>query len=155
LSLKKEWQNQEAATNPWSAQVDVSFNIFDGNKTKSKIKQAEWEIAKTQELLQQKIEQVTLEIKEAYFNLQNARTAVDIASQVVTKAEEDYAIAQVRYQSGIGSNLDVIDSQGALTSAKLNYTNARYDYNKYSIQLAQAMGTITEEDIHDKKQTAH
>lgn len=151
LSLKKEWQDQESSANPWSAQLAVAFNLFDGSKTKSKIKQAEWEIAKNHELLQQKMEQVTLETKEAYFNLQNARTALDIASQVVAKAEEDYAIAQVRYQSGIGTNLDVIDSQGALTSAKLNCVNARYDYNKYSVQLAQAMGIITEEDTHDKE----
>ncbi len=151
LSLKKEWQNQDSAPNPWSTQLTVGFNLFDGSKTKSKIKQAEWEITKTHEMLQQKMEQITLETKEAYFNLQNARTALDIASQVVAKAEEDYAIAQVRYQSGLGTNLDVIDSQGALTSAKLNYTNARYDYNKYSVQLAQAMGTITEEDTHDKE----
>lgn len=155
LSIKKEWQNQNDSANPWSTQVAVSFNVFDGSKTKAKIKQAEWETVKTNELLQQKIEQITLETKEAYFNMHNARTAVDIASQVVAKAEEDYSIAQIRYQAGVGSNLDVIDSQGALTSAKLNYTNARYDYNKYSVQLAQAMGTITEDDTNDKEQTAH
>ncbi|WP_371362366.1 Outer membrane protein TolC [Sporomusa rhizae] len=155
LSLKKEWQNQESSTNPWSAQLSVAFNLFDGNKTKAQVRRAEWETTKTRELLQQKIEQVTLETKEAYFNMQNARTAVDIASQVVAKAEEDYTIAQVRYQAGVGSNLDVIDSQGALTSAKLNYTNARYDYNKYSVQLAQAIGTITEEKPYDKEQTTH
>lgn len=155
LSLKKEWQNQGSSTNPWSAQLDVAFNLFDGSKTKAKIKQAEWETTKTHELLQQKMEQVTLETKEAYFNMHNARTAVDIASQVVAKAEEDYAIAQVRYLAGVGSNLDVIDAQGALTSAKLNCANARYDYNKYSVQLAQAMGAFTEEDTHDKEQTAY
>lgn len=155
LSLKKEWDNQESSADPWSAQLAVSFNIFDGNKTKAKIKQAEWETSKTHELLQQKMEQVTLETKEAYFNMQNARTAVEIASQVVAKAEEDYAIAQVRYQAGVGDNLDVIDAQGALTSAKLNYTNARYDYNKYRIQLAQAMGTMIEDTAHEQKQITH
>nr|WP_258955102.1 TolC family protein [Sporomusa ovata] len=86
LSLKKEWQNQDASTNPWSAQVAISFNVFDGSKTKAKIKQAKWETAQKHELLQQKTEQVTLEVKEAYFNLQNARTALDIASQVIGKA---------------------------------------------------------------------
>lgn len=151
LSIKKGWNNQEETVNPWSIQVAVDFNIFDGNKTKAKIKQAEWETTKNNEFLKEKIEQVTLETKEAYFNMHNARTAVDIASQVVAKAEEDYTIVQVRYQAGVGSNLDVIDSQGTLTSAKLNYTNARYDYNKYSIQLAQAMGTFTEEDNDDKE----
>ena len=92
-----------------------------------------------------------LEIKEAYFNMKNNRTLLDLASKVVGKGEEAYAIGQLPYQWGIGINLDVIDSQGALTSAKLNYINACYDYNKYTIQLAQAMGNISEVDIHDKK----
>ncbi len=155
LTFKKEWQHQQDSSNPWSAQLAVTFNVFDGRKTKSKIKQAELEVVKTHELFQQKAEQITLETQEAYFNLLNSRTALEIASQVVTKAEEDYAIAQLRYRAGVGTNLDVIDSQGALTSAKLNYTNARYDYSKYNIQLAQAMGTITEEAIYDKKQTTN
>jgi outer membrane protein len=154
LSLKKEWKNQDASANDWTAQMAVSFNLFDGNRTKAKIKQAEWETTQKHELLQQKTEKVTLETKEAYFNMQNARTAMEIAFQVVGKAEEDYMIAQVRYQSGIGTNLDVIDAQGALTTAKFNYINARYDYNKYTVQLAQAMGTITEDDVHDKKEAA-
>lgn len=152
LSLKKDWQNQAVPANPLSAQVALSFNVFDGSKTKAKIKQTEWETSQKRELLQQKTEQVMLETQEAYFNMQNARTDLDIASQVVAKAEEDYAIAQVRYQSGIGINLDVMDSQGALTTAKLNYSNARYDYNKYTIQLAQAMGTITEDESYNDKE---
>ncbi|MDF2929210.1 MAG: outer rane efflux protein, partial [Anaerospora sp.] len=152
LSLKKDWQNQVVPANPLSAQVALSFNVFDGRKTKAKIKQTEWETSQKHELLQQKTEQVMLETQEAYFNMQNARTDLDIASQVVAKAEEDYAIAQVRYQSGMGINLDVMDSQGALTTAKLNYSNARYDYNKYTIQLAQAMGTITEDESNNDKE---
>jgi outer membrane protein len=152
LSVKKEWQNQTISSdNQWSAQLAVAFNVFDGSKTRAKIKQAELEAAKSGELVEQKIEQVTLEIREAFYNMQDARTAVDIASQVVAKAEEDYAIAQVRYQSGIGTNLDVIDSQGALTAAKLNYTNSLYDYSKYIVQLKQAMGTVTEDDKNDEK----
>lgn len=143
LSLTKDWQSRDSATDPLSTQLTVSFNLFDGNKTNARIKQAEEELIRTNEVYTQKAEQVTLETKEAYFNLHNARTAADIASQVVAKAEEDYAIAKVRYQSGVGDNLDVIDSQVALTTAKLNYTNARYDCHKYSVQLAQAMGTIT------------
>ena len=131
LSLKQAWQNQEQVSNLWSAQLMVSVNVFDGGSTTAKINQAEWETRNKQALLRQKQEQITMEIKEAYFNMQNAKTALAIASQVVNKAEEDCLIAQVRYQAGVGSNLDVIDAQGALTTAKLNHINSRYDYNKY------------------------
>lgn len=48
----------------------------------------------------------------------------------------------------------MIAAQGALITAKFNYINDHYDYNKYTVQLAQAMGTITEDDIHDKKEAA-
>lgn len=151
LELKKDWPSQQNYTKQLSAQITVSFNVFDGGKTKSKISQANYELLKTNELFQQKAEQISLETQETYFNLQNSRTALDIASQVVNKAEEDYEIALVRYQAGIGTNLDVIDSQGALTSAKLNYANARYDYIKYNIQLSQAIGTIREDAIYDNQ----
>lgn len=154
LSVKKDWQNQKGTADPLTAQVGVSFTVFDGQRTKAKIKQAEWESRKGEERLQAIKEQITTETQEAYFNQQDAYTALAIASQVVSKAQEDYEIAQVRYQAGLGTNLDVIDSQGALTSAQRNYTNARYDYNKYSIQLAKAMGTI-EEDIYVQKETVH
>lgn len=33
---------------------------------------------------------------------------MEIASYVVTRTEKDYRIAQIRYQYGIGTNLDVI-----------------------------------------------
>lgn len=155
LAVKKEWQNQDYAANPWSTQLTVDFNVFDSGRTHSKIQQADWEHQKARQLVVQKNEQITLETQDAYFNMQNARTALAIASQVVAKAEEDFGIAQVRYQAGLGTNLDVIDSQGALTAAKLNYTNARYDCSKYSIQLAQAMGTLTEEEPHANQETNH
>ncbi len=156
LSLKKEWQKQESETGAWSAQMAVSFNLFDGDKTRAKIGQAQEESVKAGALSKQKEEQIMFETKEAYFNMQNARTAVEIASQVIAKAEEDYLIAQVRYQAGVGSNLDVIDANAALTAAKLNHVNARYDYSKYNVQLAQAMGVITEGGTHDgQEKTTH
>jgi outer membrane protein TolC len=53
LSFKKEWQKQENSADQWSAQMAVAFNIFDGGKTEAKIKQAKWDTAKANELLQQ------------------------------------------------------------------------------------------------------
>jgi outer membrane protein TolC len=58
----------------------------------------------------------------------------------VAKAEEDFAIAQVRYNAGVGTNLDVIDAQLALATAKTNYIQALYDYNTGKAKLDKAMG---------------
>ena len=58
----------------------------------------------------------------------------------VEQSQEDYKIAQVRYSAGVGTNLDVIDAQVALTTAQTNYIQALYDYNTSKASLDKAMG---------------
>jgi len=55
-------------------------------------------------------------------------------------AEEDYKIKVIRYQAGVGTNLDVLDSQVALTTAKNNYLKAIYGNSTFRARLDQAMG---------------
>ncbi|MBR0293294.1 MAG: TolC family protein, partial [Acidaminococcaceae bacterium] len=58
----------------------------------------------------------------------------------VAKAEEDYHIAQVRYEAGVGTNTDVLDAQVALSRARNNFNNSLYDYNLAKTALDTAMG---------------
>ena len=55
-------------------------------------------------------------------------------------AEEDYGIKVIRYQAGVGTNLDVLDAQVALTTAKNNFLKAMYEYNNYRSKLDKSMG---------------
>ncbi len=54
--------------------------------------------------------------------------------------EEDYKSKVIRYQSGVGTNLDVLDAQVSLTTAKKNYLKAMYNYNNYRAKLDKSMG---------------
>ena len=56
------------------------------------------------------------------------------------KAEEAYKISSVRYASGVGINLDVLDAQLQLNQARTNYITALYDYNIGLATLENAMG---------------
>jgi outer membrane protein len=55
-------------------------------------------------------------------------------------AEEGYKSKVIHYQAGMGTNLDVPDSQVALTTAKNNYLLAMYNYNDYRAKLEKMMG---------------
>ncbi len=72
--------------------------------------------------------------------LREAEKRISTTQIAVAKAEEDFHIAQVRYMAGVGTNLDVIDAQVALTEAKTNFVNALYDYNTSKIALETSMG---------------
>ena len=56
------------------------------------------------------------------------------------QAEEAYKIAAVRYSSGVGINLDVLDAELQLNTARTNYITALYNYNIGLATLEHAMG---------------
>ncbi|HML89513.1 MAG TPA: TolC family protein [Methylomusa anaerophila] len=144
LNANSGWYNDEfpgADNNTWSVAVVTSLNVFDSNLTKSQVKGADAALVRATEQARQAKDGIQLEVREAYLNMLEAEKRIDTSSVAVTKAEEDFKIAQVRYSAGVGTNLDVIDSQVALTNAKTNYVQALYDYNSNRAKLEKAIGT--------------
>jgi len=72
--------------------------------------------------------------------MREAEKRISTTQVAVAKAEEDYHIAQVRYESGVGTNTDVLDAQVALHQARNNYNSSLYDYNVAKVALDTAMG---------------
>ena len=93
-----------------------------------------------EETLQQVRESVALEVKQDYLNILSAKEKIRATEAAVDEAEEAYKIATVRYKSGVGINLDVLDAQYNLNSARTNYITALYDYNVGLATLEKALG---------------
>ncbi|WP_425058609.1 Outer membrane protein TolC [Sporomusa carbonis] len=126
--------------NTWGLNVTGSINIFDSGLTKAQVNAAKNDVAKSLENARSTKDSVQLEVRQAYLNMKEAEKRIDTSKVAVVKAEEDFKIAQVRYNAGVGTNLDVIDAQVALTQAKTNYVQALYDYNTSRAKLDKAMG---------------
>jgi outer membrane protein TolC len=126
--------------NNWSVSVKAQWSVFDSGLIHSEIKQNEALLSKAQYTAKQKRDSVALEVRQAYLNMTAAEKNIDTAKVAVDQAEEDFKIAQVRYSSGVGTNLDVMDAEVSLTQAKNNYIKALYDYNTSKAKLDKAMG---------------
>ncbi len=124
----------------WSISLSSTWNVFDTGVTNSQVKQADAAVQKANYTAQQTRDSVQLEIRQNYLSMQEAEKRISTSQVAVSKAEEDFKIAQVRYSAGVGTNLDVIDAQVALTQAKTNYVQALYDYNTNKAKLEKAMG---------------
>jgi outer membrane protein len=124
----------------WSVYVTASLTLFDTNLTLSKVKEAESSVVKADQQYRQTKDNVSLEVRQSYLSMKEAEKRIDTSKVAVAKAEEDFSIAQVRYNAGVGTNLDVIDAQLALAQAKTNYIQALYDYNTSKAKLDKAMG---------------
>ena len=124
----------------WSLSLIASWTAFDSGVTDAKVKQADAATEKAKQQAKQTRDSVQLEVRQNYLSMQEAEKRIDTSQVAVEKAEEDFKIAQVRYSAGVGTNIDVIDAQVALTQAKTNYIQAMYDYNTSRAKLDKAMG---------------
>jgi outer membrane protein TolC len=124
----------------WSVYLLTSWTLFDSGLTAGKVKQAVEGYKKAQEQLKQTVDSVQLDVRSTYLSLKSSEQSIATSSSAVGLAEEDYKIKVIRYQAGVGTNLDVLDAQVALTTAKNNYLKALYDFNNYRAKLDKAMG---------------
>jgi outer membrane protein TolC len=128
----------------WSVGATMNFTIFDSNITRGRVDSAQGVLAQRQAGYRQTSDNVFLAVRSSYLRLREAEKRIETASVTVETAEEDYKIALVRYQAGVGTNTDVLDAQVALTQAKTNYVQALYDYNTSWANLENAMGVPVE-----------
>ncbi|MDR7866205.1 MAG: TolC family protein [Sporomusaceae bacterium] len=143
LSGSNNWSDEKfpgSKNSNWSVYLSTSLTLFDTNLTLSKVKEAEAGVVKANEQFRQTKDSVSLEVRQAYLSMKEAEKRIETSQVAVAKADEDFKIAQVRYNAGVGTNLDVIDAQLALAQAKTNYIQALYDYNTSKAKLDKAMG---------------
>lgn len=138
----------------WNIAAGVTYNFYDGGATKAKVDQAKQELLIARETEQQTRESVQLEVKQAYLNIRSAAQRVEATQTSVAQAEESFKIARVRYQAGVGINLDVLDAQLNLNEAQVNHIQALYDYNVGIAKLEQVMGVDVESGVIHPSLTA-
>ena len=124
----------------WTVYLTTNWTFMDSGLTAGKLKQASEGFKKAKEQLQQTVDAVRLDVQSTYLTLKSAEQSIATSSAAVGLAEEDYKIKVIRYQAGVGTNLDVLDAQVALTTAKNNFLQAMYSYNNFRSKLDKAMG---------------
>ena len=83
--------------------------------------------------------------------MREAEKRLNSTGDAVKQAEEDYFIAREKYRAGEGLMLDIIDAQEALSTARLNYISAEYDYARYKATVENAMGIeLTDQEKETK-----
>lgn len=144
----------DANKRSWNIGAGVTYNFYDGGATKAKVNQAKQDLLVARETEQKTREAVQLEVKQAYLNIRSAAQKVEETQTVVDQARENYRIQNIRYQAGVGINLDVLDAQLSLNEAQVNHIQALYDYNVGIAKLEQVMGVDVESGVIHPSLTA-
>jgi len=149
LGFFYNWQHPTTSFSPretsWNATLSLSFTPFDSGLNKAKQKDIQTTIETLKANLAQLEDGVKLEVKNAYTSMENARSKLGVAEKVLEQAREAYRLAEARYQAGVSTQVELLDTQTALTQAEVNYVNALFDFHIAKINLDKAIGEIKEE----------
>ena len=132
--------NMESGLTGWKVAVIGEVSIFDGGINKSKIKQAELNLSQVEQSKKQLEQLIEFEVRSLFLNMKEAEKLFRVTEQGIKDSKESFRIAQVKYNEGIATNIEVIDAQSALIEAETNHLNALYDYNTSRAALIKAMG---------------
>ncbi|QTE36475.1 TolC family protein [Mucilaginibacter gossypii] len=106
--------------------IQLSWNVFNGNKTKHVIAAQKLERDKlTMQLAQQK-DQSQLELDKAYRDLSDAQFEMGQDQAAIEQAAEALRILQNRYQQGLVNTTDILTSDTQLSQLKFSLAQARF-----------------------------
>ena len=123
-TTKKEWWWQK----PLSAGISISIPLFSGGRNLNKaheIRNTLHQLSLQRDYLAQS---VNVQVESAFNNILTAKEKMTSNEITVRQAAKAYEIAQVRYNAGTGTILELNSSELSLTQAKLNYSQAIYDF---------------------------
>jgi len=122
--------------------LSLKWNMFTGLQRNYQIQQEKLSLSKIEngfEVLERSIE---LDIKRAQDNLDNALSRLEVQKENAELAEYIFNISQIKYQEGVGSNLEVIEADTSLKEAQTNYFSALYDAIIAQLELKKALGIL-------------
>lgn len=151
LTADKNYESYDnyrgTSNNGWSVGAKASLDIWDGGSTRNTIKVREAQLESAKEANLAAVDGVLYDVQSAYLNLRAAEQTISSTKVAVEEGQESFRIASLRYRAGVGSNLDVLDAETSLTTARNNYVQALYNYNIYVATLEQAVGVPLETPV--------
>ncbi|HNX90265.1 MAG TPA: TolC family protein [Candidatus Omnitrophota bacterium] len=133
----------------WYFGLSVSVPIFDGFAAASKINEARARYERSGVEHEDLYAQVALDIRRACLDIVESESIIVALKDGINEAEEALAIANVSYKNGVVTNLDVLDSEVALSQIKKNYSESVYDHLMAKAFLDRSIG----KSIFDEKGT--
>jgi outer membrane protein TolC len=135
---------QSCQNNGWfpdrSFGVQVAWPLFDGLRSKGNIELAHANARMAEISLTQERERVELERARAKSEFDRAEAAFAAQRASVGEADEAFRIASLRFERGLGTQLEVSDAQLLLLTARTNAARATVDYYLAAAELARARG---------------
>jgi outer membrane protein TolC len=124
----------------FSVGLQLSWNLFNGFQSASRLQQAEIQRQRAQTQLEQLRRSVKVEVRKAIRDLENARERIEAQETTVRRAQLNYDHLSQRVDEGVARPVELREASDQLDQSRLNYLQAVYDYLVARSDLETALG---------------
>lgn len=128
--------------NNWTAGIQVQFDLFAGGAKRAELSRERALQDKLAATKESAIDEIHLEVRRAYYDLDSARQQIDVARASVDESQEGLRINQNRYGSGLATITDLLGAEDATRLSQMDYWQALYRYHTSYAALQLATGTL-------------
>lgn len=130
----------------FSVGAQLQWRIFDGGAAVAGADQQERNIEIAEEQFSQTRNQIRFQVEQSYFNLQSNQENIDTAKLAVDQAREALELANLRFNAGVGTQLDVLSATRDLADAEGNLVTAILNYNRALASMERAVSNLSQPD---------
>jgi outer membrane protein TolC len=122
--------------------VRLSVPIFDGLRKTYMVQQKRLQERQIENSLGLLRNQIDMERSQALATLDKAVEVLKGQKENMDLAEEVYRVSNVKYQQGVGSNMEVIDADASYKEAQSNYISSLFDALMATVDVEKAHGRL-------------
>jgi len=135
FSFNKAWSNSFAMG------ISLQIPIFNKLSVSMKEKQTQVVIRKMEYQRDLLRENLSLSAQNSINEMTRAKIQLESDKEAARQAKKGYEIAKVRYSTGVGTVLELNDTEVALTRSQLNLNQTLYDFLKARNEFERVLGT--------------
>ena len=134
--MTKQWFDNSAIT------VSLQIPIFDGYSKKYKAIQSQNNLQKVRQSFDLLKSSIDMQRSQASITLKNALESMKEQKANLDLANEISRVTRVKYQNGVGSNLEVLNAESSIKESQANYFTALYNALIAKVEVEKANGTL-------------
>ncbi len=132
--------------------LQLGLPLYQGGATSSRVREAVANQEKARQDLTLEVRQSALSTREAYLGVTSGAAQIRALEQALVSSQSSLDSTRLGLEVGVRTNVDVLNAQQQLFSAKRDLYKARYTYLVSRLKLKSAAGTLAEGDLQQVNQ---
>lgn len=124
----------------WSLTLSLTWSLFDGGSRIGRYREARANVDAARSRVRALELDLLREVEQAQITIEETQERLQAAQTAVASAQENFRLAQGRFDAGVGTILELTDAQLALTQAQNVEAQALADYRIALYRLDRARG---------------